>query len=502
MKIFSAAQIREADEFTIKYEPIKSINLMERASKAFVEWFEGKFDKKRRVFIFCGTGNNGGDGMAIARMLTFKKWNVSTFTIKKSSKKTQDFTINYLKLAEVREIKDISSKEDLTLDIEEGDIIIDAIFGSGLTRPVKGVYAEVIEFINLSEATVVSVDVPSGLFIDLPTKEGAIVYADHVLSFQLPKKAFFMQENHEYVQDWATADIGLHQNYLANTAAAYEYVDHDYVKGMLRKRPKFAHKGDFGKSLIISGSFGKMGATVLCAKACVKAGAGLVTAHVPGCGYQILQTSIPEVMVTTDFGERFLTGLPEIKEYDAIGIGPGIEKHIDTYEVISQLVSRYTRPVVFDADAINIMANEKSFLKMLPEGSILTPHPGEFKRITGFWENDFEKLEQQIALSEEYKIFIVLKGAHTTISTPEGKVYFNSTGNPGMATGGTGDVLTGIITSFLGQGYVPKEAAILGVYLHGLAGDIAAENLGEECLMASNIIDYLPQAFKEIKERG
>jgi len=311
-----------------------------------------------------------------------------------------------------------------------------------------------------------------------------------------------MQENHEYVQDWATADIGLHQNYLANTAAAYEYVDHDYVKGMLRKRPKFAHKGDFGKSLIISGSFGKMGATVLCAKACVKAGAGLVTAHVPNCGYQILQTSIPEVMVTTDFGERFLTGLPEIKEYDAIGIGPGIEKHIDTYEVISQLVSRYTRPVVFDADAINIMANEKSFLKMLPEGSILTPHPGEFKRITGFWENDFEKLEQQIALSEEYKIFIVLKGAHTTISTPEGKVYFNSTGNPGMATGGTGDVLTGIITSFLGQGYVPKEAAILGVYLHGLAGDIAAENLGEECLMASNIIDYLPQAFKEIKERG
>ncbi len=501
MKIFSAAQIREADEFTIKYEPIKSINLMERASKAFVEWFEGKFNKKCRVFIFCGTGNNGGDGMAIARMLTFKKWNVNTFTIKKNSKRTQDFTINYLKLAEVREVKDISSKEDLSIEIEEGDIVIDAIFGSGLARPVKGVYAEVIEFINSSKATVVSVDVPSGLFIDLPTKEGAVVYADHVLSFQLPKKAFFMQENHEYVKDWDTADIGLHQNYLTNTAAPYEYVDRDYVKGMLRKRPKFAHKGDFGKSLIISGSYGKMGATVLCAKACVKTGAGLVTAHVPGCGYQIMQTSIPEVMVTTDFGERFLTGLPEIKEYDAIGIGPGIEKHIDTYEVISQLVSRYTRPVVFDADAINIIANEKSFLKMLPEGSILTPHPGEFKRITGFWENDFEKLEQQIALSEEYKIFIVLKGAHTSISTPEGKVYFNSTGNPGMATGGTGDVLTGIITSFLSQGYVPKEAAILGVYIHGLAGDIASEHLGEECLMASNIIDYLPQAFRKLRER-
>jgi len=501
MKIFSAAQIREADEFTIKYEPIKSINLMERASKAFVDWFEANFNKNRRVYIFCGTGNNGGDGMAIARMLTFKKWNVNTFTVKKNSKRTQDFTINYLKLAEVRDLKDISTKEDLNIEIEEDDIIIDAIFGSGLARPVKGVYAEVIDFINTSGATVVSVDVPSGLFIDLPTKDGAIIYADYVLSFQLPKMAFFMQENHDYVKSWSTADIGLHPNYLNNTAAPYEYVDHDYAKGMIRKRSKFSHKGDFGKSLIISGSFGKMGATVLCAKACVKTGAGLVTAHIPGCGYQIMQTAIPEVMVTTDFGERFLTGLPDIKQYDAIGIGPGIDKHIDTYEVISQLVSRYSKPIVFDADAINIMANEKSFLKMLPEGSILTPHPGEFKRITGYWENDFEKLEQQIALSEEYKIYIVLKGAHTSISTPEGKVYFNSTGNPGMATGGTGDVLTGMITSLLGQGYVPREAAILGVYLHGLAGDFAAKNLGEECLMASNIIDYLPKAFSELKKR-
>ncbi len=499
MKIFSAAQIREADEFTIKYEPIKSINLMERASKAFVEWFEDNFDKKRRVFIFCGTGNNGGDGLAISRMLTFKKWKVSTFTIKKTSKRTQDFTINYLKLAEVREVDDISNKEDLKMEFTPEDIIIDAIFGSGLARPVKGIYADVIEFINNSGATVVSVDVPSGLFIDLPTKEGAIVYADHVVSFQLPKMAFFMRENQEYVKNWHTVDIGLHPNYLNNTAAPYEFVDKDYVKGMVRARGKFDHKGDFGKSLIISGSYGKMGAAVLCTKACMKTGAGLVTAHIPGCGYQIMQTAVPEVMVTTDFGERFLTGLPDIKHYDAIGIGPGIEKHIDTYEVISQLVSRYSRPIVFDADAINIMANEKSFLKMLPEGSILTPHPGEFKRLTGFWNDDFEKLEQQIALSEEYKIFIVLKGANTSISTPEGKIYFNSTGNPGMATGGTGDVLTGMITSFLGQGYVPREAAILGVYLHGLAGDIAADFLGHECLMASDIIDYLPQAFREIR---
>jgi NAD(P)H-hydrate epimerase len=327
-----------------------------------------------------------------------------------------------------------------------------------------------------------------------------VVYADYVLSFQLPKLAFFMQENHEYVKNWSTADIGLHPNYLNNTAAKYEYVDKDYAKGIIRERSKFAHKGDFGKSMIISGSFGKMGAAVLCARACMKSGAGLVTAHVPGCGYQIMQTSIPEVMVTTDFGERFLTGLPDIKHYDAIGIGPGIEKHIDTYEVISQLLSRYNRPIVFDADAINIISLEKSFLRMLPEGSILTPHPGEFRRLTGQWNNDFEKLEKQIALSEKFKVFIVLKGANTSVSTPDGKIFFNSTGNPGMATGGSGDVLTGMITSFLGQGYVPREAAVLAVYLHGLAGDIAADFLGHECLMASDIIDYLPQAFMELKD--
>lgn len=499
MKIFSATQIREADEFTIKYEPIKSINLMERASKAFVDWFEVNFDKSRRVYIFCGTGNNGGDGMAIARMLTFKKWKVKTYTVRKSSKRSQDFTINYLKLAEVRQIKDISTSEDLSLGIEENDIIIDAIFGSGLARPVTGIYAEVIDFINKSNAEVVSVDVPSGLFLDAPSREGPVVYADHVLTFQLPKLAFFMQENQEFVKNWSTTDIGLHPNYLNNTAAPYEFVDRAFVKGMIKKRSKFAHKGDFGHSLIISGSYGKMGATVLCAKACMKTGAGLVTAHIPGCGYQVMQTTIPEVMVNTDFGERFLTGLPDIKHYSAIGIGPGIEKHIDTYEVISQLVSRYNKPIVIDADAINIMATEKSFLKMLPEGSILTPHPGEFKRLTGFWNDDFEKLEQQIALSEEYKVFIVLKGANTSISTPEGKIYFNSTGNPGMATGGSGDVLTGMITSFLGQGYVPREAAILGVYLHGLAGDIGSLNIGEESLMASDIINYIPQAFQELK---
>jgi hydroxyethylthiazole kinase-like uncharacterized protein yjeF len=500
MKIFSAAQIREADEFTIEHEPIKSINLMERASRAFADWFEVNFDKSRCVYIFCGTGNNGGDGLAIARMLTIKNWKAKAITVKKSSKSTQDFTFNYLKLAEVHEVADISRSEDLKINLTENDIVIDAIFGSGLTRPVRGIYSKVIAFINNSKAEVVSVDVPSGLFIDRHSGDGEIICADRVLSFQHPKLAFLMPENQNYVKSWSTIDIGLHPDYIRDTATPYEFVDQAFVTKTIKPRSKFAHKGNYGSALIVAGSYGKIGASVLCAKACMKAGAGLVTAHVPACGYQIMQTSVPEVMVTTDFGERFLSGLPDLSHYDAIGIGPGIEKHSDTFEVVAQLLSNFHKPVVVDADAINIIAIEKSFLKKLPEGSILTPHPGEFKRLAGPWSDDFEKLEKQISLSKSHKVYIVLKGAHTSVTSPEGKVFFNATGNPGMATGGSGDVLTGMITSFLGQGYAPEEAAILGVYLHGLAGDLGALNLGEESLMASDIISYIPQAVKKLKK--
>lgn len=499
MKILSADQIRKADQNTIINEPIKSIDLMERASKAFVVWFEANFDREKNVLIFCGTGNNGGDGLAIARILTFRKWKVSTIVIKKSSKKSHDFTINYLQLAEVRNVDNVEKKEDLDFGIQKNDIVIDAIFGSGLTREIKEIYADAINYINGSGATIISVDVPSGLFIDTISPKKSIIRADHVLTFQLPKLAFLIPENSEYVKNWAIADIGLDTDFIQKQNSDFEYIDQQIAKSLIKQRPKFAHKTDFGRILLIAGSWGKMGACILSAKACIRSGAGLVTTHIPNCGYEIMQTSVPEAMVSTDFGDRFLTGVPELNPYDAIGIGPGIDKHIDTYEVIAQLLNNYKKPIVLDADALNIIADEQSFMKMLPEGSILTPHPGEFKRIVGFWNDDFERLEQQIALSEEYKVYVVLKGAHTSISTPDGKVYFNSTGNPGMATGGSGDALTGIITALLGQKYEPEHAAILGVYMHGLAADIAVDFIGEDSLSASDIIDYLPQAFLEIK---
>lgn len=502
MKILSAEQTRQADQYTIANEPIKSIDLMERASRAFVTWFESNFSRDKKIYVFCGTGNNGGDGLAIARILTFRKWDVAAMTIKKTGKKSQDFTINYLKLAEVRKVFNIEKKEDLTFDIQQDDILIDAIFGSGLTRVVKGIHANVIQKINNSGAQVISVDVPSGLFIDQPSTGKSIILADHVVSFQLPKLAFMLPENGAFVKSWSIADIGLNQDFIENQPAAYEYVDSEMAQGLLKNRSRFAHKTSFGKALIMAGSYGKMGAAVLCARACVRAGAGLVTANIPGCGYEIMQMSVPEVMTLPGFDRKILTDIQDVSQFDCIGIGPGIGKHIDTYEVIAQLLKAYHRPIVIDADAINIIADERSFMKQLPEGSILTPHPGEFKRMVGFWNDDFERLEQQIAISKEYKVYIVLKGANTSISTPEGKVFFNSTGNPGMATGGSGDVLTGIITALLGQAYSPEHAALLGVYLHGLAGDIAVEFLGEESLAAGDIIDYLPQAFTELKNKA
>ncbi len=499
MKILSAEQIRKADQFTIKNEPIRSIDLMERASMAFVTWFENNFSRERKVFIFCGTGNNGGDGLAVSRILSFRKWNIATIVIKESSKKSKDFTINFLQLAEVRTIQRIEKKEDLDFDLNNQDIVLDAIFGSGLTREIKGIYADTIDYINDSGATTVSIDVPSGLFIDTVSPIGSVIRADHVLSFQLPKLAFLLPENSEYVKNWEIVDIGLDSAFIDGQDSSFEYIDKHLAKSIIKPRMRFAHKTDFGRILLIAGSWGKMGACVLSTKASIRAGAGLVTAHVPNCGYEIMQTAVPEAMVSTDVGDRYLTGIREVEIYDAIGIGPGIDMHNVTYEVIAQLLNNYKRPIVVDADALNIISDEKSFLKSLPSGSILTPHPGEFKRLVGYWNDDFERLELQIETSKEYKVFIVLKGAHTSISTPDGKVYFNSSGNPGMATGGSGDVLTGIITALLGQKYTPEQAAILGVYLHGLAADIAVDFIGEDSLSASDIIDYLPRAFIEIK---
>lgn len=495
LKILSTKQIKELDTYTIEHEPIPSIDLMERACRAFVIWFAEKFDNANKIGIVCGTGNNGGDGLGVARLLQEWGYSVTVWIVRGSVSESPDFASNLNRLSGKVEIIEITSPGENLFSGQ--DILIDAIFGSGLSRPVEGIYAHTIESINQTEAIRIAIDIPSGLMADTHST-GAIVKAHYTLSFQLPKLAFLMPENYKYVGEWALVDIGLKKDFIREATSQYFLIRLKDVKKIKRPRLKFHHKGNYGRAMLISGSNGKMGAAVLAARAAMRSGLGLLTIHSPKCGYYILQTSIPEAMVSVDEHNDFFSTLPEIETMDTIGIGPGIGTKEETAKAFGQLLDRYRKPIVIDADALNLLSTYTHLLLSLPPDCILTPHPKEFERLVGPWGNDFERLEKLKTLAKDLKAVIVLKGANSSIASPEGNVYFNSTGNPGMATGGSGDVLTGILTGILAQGYSPLETAIFGTYLHGLSGDCAAIDKGMDSLIASDLVDYLPDAFKRI----
>lgn len=454
IKIFNSAQIREWDSFTIANEPISPEGLMERASNAFVNWFVGKFNTKERIAIVCGKGNNGGDGVVIGRILSERKYDIKIF------------------------------KADDQFSLDPFTVIIDAIFGTGLSRPVE---SDVIKKINSSSAIKIAVDVPSGLRLDTHS-EGDIIKADYTITFQTPKLAFMMPENAEYVGEWKIVDIGLSQQF--NSDSKNFFID----KISLKKRSKFSHKGDFGRALLIAGSHGKMGACVLAARAALRSGVGLLTVHIPKCGYNIVQTSVPEAMATVDVNEDHFSDAGEASNYDVIGIGPGLGVTASTVSGLRKILQA-GKPMVIDADALNILSSARELFHLVPAGSILTPHPGEFKRLVGDWKDDFERLELQKQLAAQAKCVVVLKGAHSSIAAPNGDVYFNSTGNPGMAKGGSGDVLTGVLTGLLSQKYSALETAIIGVFTHGMAGDIARDKIGENSVLAGDIVENLGQSF-------
>lgn len=497
IKIISADQMKALDAATIEREPVSSFDLMERASRAFVTWFTERYHTLKKVGIVCGSGNNGGDGLAIARMLNEWGYPVKVWLVKGSVKPTADFTTNLEKARQLVNISEITSETDRGL-FEERDILIDAVFGYGLTRPAEGIYAQVINCINATDAVRIAIDMPSGLMAD-KASSGVIVKADHTVSFHLPKLSFFFPEYHPFTGEWHLLDIGLDKEYVRKVETPYFYLHIKGVKKLFRKRSKFDHKGTFGHAMLLSGSYGKMGACVLSASAVLRAGAGLLTAYVPRCGYQILQSSLPEAMVITDPDEHCLTEAPDTSRATVLGIGPGMGQDPRTVKMMSRTLESFRGPAVLDADALNILAANRELLHLVPKGSILTPHPKEFERLVGEWESDFARLEKQRRLSADLNSAVVLKGAFTSIAAPDGTVYFNSTGNPGMATGGTGDVLTGILTGLLAQGYSSIEAAILGVYLHGLSGDLAALEKGMESLIASDVVTCLPAAFRQIK---
>ncbi len=501
-KIFSVQQIREADAYTISEGNISSLELMERAATACVDWINSHVGFANRFAIICGLGNNGGDGFAIARLLSQIQEVVSieVFILRVSERESPDFHENYIRLKRCPLVTVHEILPDSDLRIEQPfDFLIDAIIGSGLSAPITGWIKEIVEEINSLPIPVISIDIPSGLFADTPplSIDTIAIKADYTLSFQFPKLSFLFPETESFVKKFQVLPIGLDERYINQTPTQNYFVTQEFAFSLLKKRKNFSHKGNFGHALIIAGSYGKMGAAVLAAKSCLRSGTGLLTVHVPAKGVEILQIAFPEAMLSIDSSEKMFSSLPEnILLYGAIGVGPGIGREKDSQKALYQLIERTENPMILDADALNILSENREWLKKIPENSILTPHVKEFERLAGAsFSSGFERLKAAKEFSAQHKLIIVLKGAYTAICNPNGDVYFNSNGNPGMATAGSGDVLTGIVTAFLSQGYSPLESAVLSVFIHGRAGDLAATTRGQAALIASDIIENLSKSI-------
>ena len=500
MKILKSSQIREVDKFTIEHEPIQSIDLMERAATTITQWINKNIPTDKTIKIFAGPGNNGGDALAVARQL--KEFGKEVYLLKLTNNLSKDCQVNLDRLQELNiKVNEIYRKDDFPA-ISKSAILLEGLFGSGLSRKLEGLPKELVQHLNSSGAEIIAIDIPSGLFGEdnRGNDLNAIIKAKQTLTLQLPKLSFFLAENEFYIGDWEVLPIGLDEGFIAKQKSDFYYITKELVKENVKERSKFSHKGTYGHVLLIAGSYGKMGAAILAAKACLRAGSGLVTVHVPKVGYEIMQTALPEAMISIDWSDVIFTNVANTENFNSIGIGPGIGTKQNTRKALANLLDSLNNPMVIDADGLNILSEQTELIAKIPKQSILTPHPKEFKRLIGESSEGMDRIQKQVAFSVQHELYVVLKGAHTSISCPDGTCYFNSTGNPGMATAGSGDVLTGIILSLLGQAYEPKLAAILGVYIHGLAGDIVSCKIGKEALIASDIIENLGEAIKKIKD--
>ena len=503
IKIFPVKQVSLIDKYTIENEPVLSLNLMERAAGQLFKWIQNSFPDKK-IKIFTGPGNNGGDSLALARMLIEEHRDVVIYLVNPSGKFSKDTKINLEKLLKIiskDKIIYLSDENTVFQDLSANDLIIDGLFGSGLNRPLEGLPLKVVQHINNSDATVVSIDIPSGLFGEDNSKNNhdSVVNADYTLTFQFPKLSFLLADYGEHTGHWEVLDIGLHPKAIEQFQTDWYYVTTKDITERLKVRKRFSHKGDYGHALLMAGSYGKMGAAILASRGCMKSGTGLLTVHVPHYGYHIIQITSPEAMVSIDRSDILITEHPDLNNFNAIGIGPGIGKKPNTVTALKDLLNSIgDRAMVLDADALNIISENRELLDLLPENSILTPHPKEFDRLAGASSSHYERLEKAVLFAKEHKVVVVLKGAFTATILPDGRCLFNSTGNPGMATAGSGDVLTGIILGLLAQNYSPEDAAITGVFIHGLAGDIAAGEDSESGVTASEIINHLGRALSVV----
>jgi len=500
MKIFDIATIKEWDKYTILSEPITSIDLMERAATQMVKWLKINFDFKTKFIFICGSGNNGGDGFAMARLLRTEGYDVEVIYCALSPNPTQDNVINRKRLSNFADIKtkDLQKNEPYP-NLENECVLIDAILGSGFNGELNGYWKGYINYINQTKNTIVSIDIPSGMNGDSFVNKDCI-RATFTLSLQQPKKAFFYKNNHEFIGSWFIIDIGLSQKFYEDTETHFHYVDLDQIKNILKPKNKFDHKGNNGHGVLISGSVGMAGAAILAAKSCLKTGIGLLTCISPKYAEAYIQNNVWEAMVKSNGKKHISKNIVLPEKTTAIGVGSGISQNKKTINVLHTFLNeKHAIPMVIDADGLNILS--KIGIENIPLNGkvIITPHLKEFERLFGSTEGEAQLEQLAQNMSKKHQIIIILKGAYTRIFFPTASIYFNSTGNPGMATAGSGDVLTGVLTSLLAQGYSIEESAILGVYLHGLAGDIAAIEESEESLIASDIIRNISKAYQNIK---
>lgn len=504
MKIFTTAQIHELDKYTIEHEPIASFDLMERAARALTQVVVQEWTVATPIVIFAGPGNNGGDALAMARMLSEQNYQVSVYLFNISGHLSADCAANKQRLLDTKLAKnfvEVSTEFDPPV-LDSNTLVIDGLFGSGLNKPLAGGFASLVKYINASPSKVVSIDVPSGLM----TEDNAynvranIIRANMTLTLQNPKLSFLFPENQQFVGQLRVLDIKLSKEGIEKIEASFTMIEESDVRERLLTRSPFAHKGQMGTALMIAGCYGMAGAAVLATKACLRAGVGKVVVNSPRRNIPILQTAIPEAVVRSGSEETIFAETIDTDDYQAMGIGPGLGQSEQTAIALIAQLRRTQCPIVADADAINILANHRAWLQQLPKEIILTPHPKELDRLEGHSADTYERITKACNLAERLKGYVILKGHYTAICCPDGHVMFNTTGNAGMATAGSGDVLTGILTGLLARGYKPQDACIVGVYLHGLAGDLAAKEIGEESLIAGDIIQYIGKAFKRLKD--
>lgn len=502
MKILTGGQFRELDRFTISHLPIASIDLMERASQAVADVIRQRYAADRRVIVFAGPGGNGGDGLAVARLLAQDGRDVTAYLFNVNGRLSEDCATNRQRLADTVGATFIEVRDEFRFpELRSTDVVIDALFGTGLSKALDGGFALVARGINKSSATVVAIDTPSGLMCEdnAYNDSTSIVRATLTVSIQMPKLAFLFPENQRFVGEFTLVDIGLSKEGIDSLKTHFWLTEEADVKALMRQRPRFAHKGTMGHALLVAGARGMAGAAVLAARAALRSGLGKLTVHTPYENLDILQITTPEAIVNVDADPEHITSSIDATSFQAVGIGPGLGRRRHTAAALHAYLQQQTGPLVIDADALNILAENPEWLRDIHADSILTPHPGEMDRIVGHCQTSYERMARARNLAINQHVFVILKGHYTMVCTPGGDVLFNTTGNPGMATPGAGDVLTGIITSLLAQGYLPAEAAVIAPYLHGLAGDIAAAELCEESITASDIISHLPAAFKQLR---